>query len=149
MAILLDTSILVRLANSADAAHLLTTQAISELHLRGEALQIAPQNLIEFWNVATRPITANGLGRDIAVADALCARFENSFGLLDDRPGIFQVWKGIVVSQGVIGKQVHDARLVAVCIVHQVTQLLTFNTNHFARFAASAPGLTVLHPAAI
>ena len=49
----------------------------------------------------------------------------------------------------VIGKQVHDARLVAVCHVHGVTHLLTFNVTHFTRLAGFGPGLTVVDPAAV
>ena len=60
MAFLLDTSILVRLANATDAQHPVATQAVVELHRRGEVLHITPQVLIEFRNVATRPKTANG-----------------------------------------------------------------------------------------
>jgi hypothetical protein len=52
---LLDTSILARLANSADAQHAITLSAVAELYRRGETLQIAPQNLIAFRSVATHP----------------------------------------------------------------------------------------------
>lgn len=48
-----------------------------------------------------------------------------------------------------VGKQVHDARLVAVCHVHRVTHLLTFNIGHFARLAAAPPGVVVLDPRAV
>jgi hypothetical protein len=47
-----------------------------------------------------------------------------------------------------MGKQVHDTRLVAVCQVHGLTHVLTFNIQHFARPASLVPGLTVLHPRA-
>ncbi len=47
---------------------------------------------------------------------------------------------------GIIGKQVHDARLVAVCHVHGVTHLLTFNVGHFVRMAGFGPGLVVVDP---
>jgi predicted nucleic acid-binding protein len=50
---------------------------------------------------------------------------------------------------GIIGKQVYDARLVAVCHVHGVTHLLTFNTADFARVSAFGPGLAVVHPATV
>jgi hypothetical protein len=54
-----------------------------------------------------------------------------------------------VESLGIIGKQVHDARLVAVCHVHGVKNLLTFNTTHFAALAKFAPGLTIVEPVSI
>ena len=44
----------------------------------------------------------------------------------------YPAWKALVNALGVIGKQVHDARLVAVCHVHAVTHLLTFNVAHGA-----------------
>jgi hypothetical protein len=50
---------------------------------------------------------------------------------------------------GVIGKQVHDARLVAVCHVHKMTHLLTFNTAHFAALAAFGPGVAIVDPATV
>jgi hypothetical protein len=52
---LLDTTILARLANAADAQHLIAARAVLELHRRGEMLHITPQVLIEFRNVAPAP----------------------------------------------------------------------------------------------
>ena len=75
MAVLVDTSILGRLANRADPLHALAAAAIAELHRRGEVLHVAPQNLIEFRNFATRPGPANGLGLTAAVAENLAATF--------------------------------------------------------------------------
>ena len=48
----------------------------------------------------------------------------------------------IVLTQGVIGKQTHDAHIVAMMEVHSVTSILTFNDAHFIRY----PGITVLNP---
>ena len=62
MAFLLDTNVLVRLANAADARHAVAARAVLELHRRGESLHITPQVLVEFRNVATRPAAVNGLG---------------------------------------------------------------------------------------
>lgn len=50
---------------------------------------------------------------------------------------------------GVIGKQVHDARLVAICHVYGITHVLTFNVQHFARFSPYGPGLTVVDPRSV
>lgn len=38
------------------------------------------------------------------------------------------------------GRQVYDARLVAVMLAHGITHILTFNGNHFRRFT----GITVV-----
>ena len=69
--------------------------------------------------------------------------------LLGETPDIFPAWKAIVMALGVIGKQVHDARLVAICHVHAVTHLLTFNVSHFVRMAGCGPGIVVVDPATI
>jgi predicted nucleic-acid-binding protein len=56
MAHLVDTSLLARLANTADTLHPVAARAILELHQRGEVLHITAQNLVEFRNLATRPV---------------------------------------------------------------------------------------------
>jgi predicted nucleic acid-binding protein len=149
MAYLVDTSVLARLANSADALYPVAARAVLELHRRGEVLHITPQNLVEFRNVATRPAGANGLGLRPVDAEAKAATFEATFPLLPETPDIHPAWKALVGAAGVIGKQVHDARLVAVCHVHGVTHLLTFNVGHFARMAGFAPGIVVVDPATV
>ncbi len=149
MPFLVDTSLLGRLANRADAAHPVAVRAVAELHRRGEVLHLAPQNLIEFRSFATRPVGVNGLGLTAAAADSLGTKFEASFPLLPDTPDIFPAWKALVSALGVIGKQVHDARLVAVCHVHRVSHLLTFNGAHFTRLAGFGPGITIVDPATV
>ncbi len=146
---LLDTSVLVRLANTADAMHDVATRSVLVWHQRGEVLYITPQNLIEFRAVATRPLAMNGLGLTPAEAEAEAEEFEATFPLLAETPDIFPAWKAVVAASGVIGKQVHDARLVAVCHVHGVTHVLTFNVAHFARLASAGPGIIVVDPASV
>jgi predicted nucleic acid-binding protein len=149
MSILLDTNVLVRLANSADQAHAIAEQATNRLHQQAETLAITAQNLVEFRSVATRPIGANGLGLSVAVVESITAAFEQRFMLLEETPAIYPAWKAIVAATGCVGKQVHDARLVAVRHAHGVSHLLTFNGAHFARFSGCAPGLTVLDPTGV
>lgn len=146
MAVLVDTSVLGRMANLADASHSIAQRAVAELHRRGETLHLTPQNLIEFRNFATRPIASNGLGLPASAAKALSDSFEASFPLLVETPAIFPAWQVLVDQVGVVGKQVHDARLVAVCHVYGITQLLTFNVGHFIRFQTIAPGIVILDP---
>ncbi len=146
MSYLADTNLLVRLANRRDSFHTIVSQAVDELHQLGEIIHITPQVLVEFRAVATRPTTANGLGLAAAEAEAKAAEFEATFPLLEETPALFPLWKTLVAAAGVIGKQVHDARLVAVCHAHGVTHLLTFNGVHFARLAQLSPGIEVIDP---
>lgn len=147
MAYLIDTSILGRLANSGDLLGPAATTAVLELHRRGEVLNISPQVMIEFRNVATRPVAVNGLGLSATEAEALAATFEARFPILEETPAIFPTWKALVSALGVIGKQVHDARHVAVCHAHAVKHVLTFNVGHFTRLSTFAPGIVVVDPA--
>jgi predicted nucleic acid-binding protein len=91
----------------------------------------------------------NGLGLSAAGAEVKAAVFEVRFPLLTDTPDIYLAWKALVGALGIIGKQVHDARLVAVCHVHKITHLLTFNTSHFLRMASFGPGVTVVDPLSV
>jgi predicted nucleic acid-binding protein len=149
VAYLIDTSILARLANATDAQHAVAAWAVLELHRRAEVLHLTPQVLIEFRNVATRPISVNGLGLSSLAAEALTATFEARFPILEDTPDIYAAWKSLVSTLSVIGKQVHDARLIAVCNVYNVTHFLTFNVTHFVRLAAFKPGVVVIDPASV
>ena len=125
MAHLIDTNVLVRLANTADASHAVAAQAVLELHRRGEVLHLTAQVLIEFRNVATRPKVVNGLGLSTVGIEAQASGFEASFPLLAETPDVYSAWKALVEMLGVVGKQLHDARPVAICHTHGVTHLLT------------------------
>ena len=91
----------------------------------------------------------NGLGLSAVDAEARAAVFQRRFPLLAETPDIFPAWQTIVGALGIIGKQVHDARLVAVCHVYAVTHLLTFNVRHFARMAGFGPAIVVVDPATV
>jgi predicted nucleic acid-binding protein len=119
--------------------------AIATLRERGEHLHIVPQNLIEFWNVYTRPLERNGLGHTAAEAEAEVNRLKAFFSLLLDTSAIYQEWERLVIVHAVIGVNVHDARLVAAMLVHGLTHILTFNISDFARYSE----ITAVHPTAI
>jgi predicted nucleic acid-binding protein len=108
----------------------------------GERLCLVPQNLYEFWAVATRPLAQNGLGMSVAEAEAELLKLRQLFTVLDDTPNILPEWERLVTRLGVIGKNAHDARLVAAMNVHGVSRLLTFNSRDFQRY----PGITVVTP---
>ena len=149
MRYVVDTSLLGRLANADDLAHPLARAAVVELRRRRETLMTAAQNLIEFRNFATRPRAANGLELSVSEAEAKAAEFESLFALAPDSPDIYPVWKSLAKASVAIGKQVHDVRLVAICQVHQIDSVLTFNAQHFLRFVALAPGISVVTPSAV
>jgi predicted nucleic acid-binding protein len=140
--ILADTNILLRSIHPQHPHYVAAKNALNALR-RNEALCIAPQNLVEFWAVATRPSNENGLGLTTALATNELTALQDFFRLLPYTPEVTEAWKRIVTTQGISGKQTHDAHLVAIMQVHLVPSILTFNAEHFERF----PGITVLDPA--
>lgn len=89
MAHLLDTNLLVRLANARDPLNPVATRAVTELRRRGETLHLTPQTLIEFRSVATRAAALNGLGMSAPAAEVETAGFETKFPLVPDTPAIY------------------------------------------------------------
>ena len=149
MKYLVDTNVLVRLANHADSHYPIALNAVIVLHRQNVDLYITPQNLIEFRNVATRPVSANGLGLTAIAAAAKAADFEIEFPLLEETNGIYSVWKAIVDALGIIGKRVHDARLAAVCHIDKIDGILTFNGGDFQQISTLAPTLAIVDPATV
>lgn len=117
-------------------------RAVASLTKPGNQLSIIAQNLIEFWAVATRPVVSNGLALSIADTAAHIKSFQQTFTLLPDTPDIFSEWTRLVELHSVVGRQAHDARLVAAMVVHGVSHLLTFNDADFKRYNE----ITVVNP---
>jgi predicted nucleic acid-binding protein len=110
--------------------------AVDWLHANGHECVIVPQVLYEYWVVATRPSENNGLGMPVANVDAAISRWISVFRLLLDERGVFAVWRELVATNDVKGRNAHDARLVAAMQRHGLTMLLSFNKPDFSRFAA-------------
>ena len=140
---LLDTNILLRLAHHGDPAHGSIRKAIQQILAQAGDLFYSPQNIVEFWNVTTRPAASNGFGLSIAEAEYQVRLIERGFTLLPDNERIHSVWRRLVNDHGVHGRQVHDARLVAAMYVHDVPNLLTLNRADFIRYT----GIAVIDPA--
>jgi predicted nucleic acid-binding protein len=139
---LADTNLLLRLADPASPQHPIATSALTQLFRKGEEVYITPQNLIEFWAVATRPFDANGFGWSRERTAKEVADLQERFPLLPDSPEMFVCWLGLVTQLPVHGKRVHDARLVSVLQAYGVGHLITFNVSDFAVF----PSLSVIDP---
>ena len=147
--ILLDTNLLTRMTRSHDPQSSVARAAIQTLLRRGERLMVVPQNLYEFWAVATRapgapPAGANGLGMTPAQAGHWLRFFQRRFTLLPDREELSKVWQALVEAHGVTGFRAHDLRLVAAMQCYGITQLLTFNVAHFGGMP-----VTIFHPASL
>jgi len=133
MAVLLDTNVLLRLAQPQHPSAPLAAKALKALRAGNETLHIAQQNIVEFWALATRPIDANGLGFTTRQAAEEVGALKRLFLLLPELP-LQDAWERLVVEYRVSGKNAHDARLVAAMVVHGIESILTFNTQDFLRY---------------
>jgi predicted nucleic acid-binding protein len=138
-----DTNILLRFVTVSDADHVVVRSAIATLVSEGAEICFAPQNIVEFWSVFTRPKERRGgFGRSVREAHVETALIERRFSILSDVPSIHREWRRLVLSYGVSGVQVHDARIVAAMLVHGVTRIVTFNVADFRRYSE----ITAIHP---
>jgi len=144
-AVLLDTNVLLRLVERSAPEHNVVLAAIETLSDRGSKLVLAPQVLVEFWVVATRPVTSNGFGWDPPVVGKAIEELCQRFTVLSEGPDLFARWLSLVQGKGVRGKNAHDARLAALALVHGVAEILTLNISDFARF----DGVAAVHPSSV
>ena len=141
MGYLVDTNILLRSCQPDHRMYKSATTAVEIILEQGESLYLVPQNIVEFWNVATRPLDKNGLGMTPEEANIEVVKFE-ILPVKLDVPKIHHQWRSLVLSYGVKGVNVHDARLTAAAIVHRLTHVLTFNVRDFKRYSEITP----VHP---
>ena len=136
MNILLDTNVLTRWANIEDPQHPQAAESLRKIRWSGHIPTVVPQNLYEFWAVATRPLSANGLGLSTEEASIELDRFGTPlFHLMQDERAILPRWRELVETHRVQGKPAHDARLVAAMLRHGLSCLVTFNVGDFARYS--------------
>lgn len=135
MRVLIDTNVLVRVAEPGHLQHSVANSAIHALREAKQQLCLVPQVHYEFWSVVTRPVAANGLGMSSEQADDELGKLASPlFRLLRDERVIYSYWRELAKTYSARGKNAHDARLVAAMLRHGIRQILTFNTADFKRY---------------
>ena len=147
MIYLVDTNVLLRFSRLRNPRYQISRDAVHKLEADGHQLQTTLQNFAEFWNVSTRPTERNGFGRTPVETDELLQDLEKAFFLLSDSADVYREWRRLVVKYKVLGVQVHDARLAASMIAHNVTRILTFNVTDFERYKPE--GIMAVDPATV
>ncbi len=116
MAYLADTNVASRRVLLSDPLYSVVKNALDTLLLQGETVYVTAQNFVEFQALATRPIEANGLGLTPAQANERAMDIEILFPMLPEVPEIYAHWRFLMETIEVRGRQVYDARLVAVIV---------------------------------
>jgi hypothetical protein len=86
-------------------------------------------------------VEVNGYGWSANMAGTKVADLMQQFPLLPETPAVFVEWLRLVSRHGILGKQAHDARLVAMLTIHTVPHLLTFNVGDFQSY-----GILIVSP---
>lgn len=138
---LVDTNVLLRVTQPADEfPH--HHRALAELYRAGATLFTTFQNIAEYWNAATRPLDKKGFGLSHSSVRKEVDILLIDFVLITETPNTFDIWLDLVTAHQVSGRQVHDARLVAHMLAHNIPALLTSNTKDFTRY----PDIQLLDP---
>lgn len=142
MRILVDTSILIRTSHRDSVQFGEALDAVDRLIQSEAEACLVPQVCYEYWVVATRPMEQNGLGQSATQASEKLGYLTNEFLFLNDESDIFGHWQNLVSTYQVLGKNAHDARLVAAMLRHGIPAILTLNARHFQRY----PMISVFTP---
>jgi predicted nucleic acid-binding protein len=142
---LVDTNVLLRWTDADSPRHGECVAAINRLIEKGHQVSVCAQVLIEYWVTSTRPVEVNGFGLSLSVTNRNISEICRAFPCLPEPSDIAVRWHKVVVTHGVIGKQAHDARLVALMRAYTVSRILTLNPGDFTRY----PKITPLTPSDI
>jgi predicted nucleic acid-binding protein len=140
--ILVDTNILVRLRDEKNAEHRHCRSIIEAAAERRVDLVLCAQVMIEYWVVATRPKSNNGLGM---TSNEVAADLKNLLTVVDlipEPPDIGLRWLKLATFHQVSGKTSHDTRVAALMQAEGIRELLTLNPSDFHRY----PTLTCVAP---
>lgn len=129
--VVVDTNILLAATDRSRAAH---TSAIDFLNHDERHHAVTPQIVREYLAVATRPVDVNGLGLSADEAVSNLRQLLDDMVLLPENLSTTAGLMDLIGTHPAIGKQIHDANIVAVAITHRARVIVTDNARHFSRF---------------
>jgi len=134
-AVLVDTNVLLSATVPLRSLHRAALAVFNDWPNQGIILATSAQVFREYLVVATRPVEANGLGFGSEDALGNVAAFQGRIRLLQDNEQTWDRLRFLVSSYRCLGKQIHDANLVATALASGVTRLVTANGGDFSRFS--------------
>lgn len=132
--VVVDTNILLAATDRSREHHDAATRFLNEDARR---LALCPQVVREYLAVSCRPPEVNGLGLSGEDAVANVEQLLEDMELLPEGLATTHALLELMRTRPTVGKQVHDANVVAVALAHGASAIVTDNTRHFARFAGS------------
>ena len=134
MAALVDTNVLLRLAQPSHPHAAIAERTLNLLHGQGEVFYVASQNLIEFWVVATRSTAENGLGFSPEQASTEISQIKGIFKLLPELSSsrLMGTDSDAISSRWEKQHTTRDSSLVMKA--NGIAKLVTFNTGDLGRY---------------
>jgi len=130
----IDTNVLIYAEISASRHHRRARQVLVHLAEGAAAWAIPWPCICEFLRVVTHPrVYHPPVPPEIAFQDLRKVLASPSLILLSETPRHHGVLEQVIQQSGVSGNLIHDAHIVALCLEHGVSELLTGDRD-FARF---------------
>ncbi len=134
--IAVDTNILVYAHREDSEWHTRADSALKSLAESQSAWAIPWPCLHEFVAIATHPRIFSPPTPTHLALDQVAAWLESpSLVLLGESAGYWQTLRDLLATSRVVGPQIHDARIAALCVHHAVAELWTADRD-FNRFAS-------------
>lgn len=131
----IDTNVLIYAEISSSQHHPRARRLLVQLAEGAAAWAIPWPCIYEFLRVVTHPrVYHPPVPTDIALRDLRNVLASPSLLLLSETSRHHAVLEAVIQQSGVSGNLIHDAHIVALCIEHGVSELLTGDRD-FARFA--------------
>ena len=129
----IDTNVLVKSRIPSAPDHDAARASLERAFRDPEPLRISRQVIREYLAVVTRPQTWTvAITREDALDDV--SRLIGSFEILEDGPVVTESLVGLCREIPAVGRQIHDANIVATMLAHGERRLLTFNVSDFRRY---------------
>lgn len=128
--ILIDSNVLIHLYDTNSDPHKYIAPSLLYLYKNGYRLTIFPQNIVEFWSVATRD--KRGLNWTVKRTYMEIKALQDLFYLQMEPEGWFKSWLSRVVKNESVSRKAYDARLVTMMVHYGIGQVLTSDRRDFS-----------------
>ena len=132
--VMLDTDVLLAATDEGRPEHRDALMVLNDWASANNGLCTSGQVLREYLAVATRPAERNGLGLKLPDALGNVRAIRERTTLLAEDARVAERLATLLADIECLGKQVHDANLIATMLVHGVGTIVTMNLGDFARF---------------
>jgi predicted nucleic acid-binding protein len=132
--IFIDTNILIYASVKQSLFHHKALQKLQNYQQNDFELWINRQVIREYLVVLSRPQTFSHPISNVQLLKDI-QYFNNHFNIADDNQRITKELTNLITNYSVMGKQIHDANIVATMVANGILDLFTHNVKDFARYS--------------